>query len=191
VCYVFTDCLVTASNAVAPSASVFHCFTSSLAALYLTVNTAFLSNDLKTIKLLRFQRLHQRRLSNNSLRLGLSLDFSLTSRLGPTGWCFDSPDIASARTKQKTPCLCWCGWRGIPWSAVAALSAWHRTAWQHRLPQLSYYCVTSPQTRTWRVPLLRVSEAVITWPGSRGNVFTVITSQRPSLLTSAAMPQCI
>jgi hypothetical protein len=83
-----------------------------------------------------------------------------------------SSEIASERTQQKTPFLCWCGWRGITCSFVAVLSGWRRTAWQHCFPQLSYCCVTSSQTRTWRVSLLHIIAGVATWPGSHGNVFT-------------------
>jgi hypothetical protein len=57
-----------------------------------------------------------------------------------------SSDTASEWTQQETPFPCWCLWRGITCSIAAALSAWCRTAWQHRFPQLSYCCVTSPQT---------------------------------------------
>jgi hypothetical protein len=43
-------------------------------------------------------------------------------------------DIASERTQQKTPFLCWCGWRGITCSIATAMSAWCRTAWLTPLP---------------------------------------------------------
>jgi hypothetical protein len=92
--------------------------------------------------------------------------------------------------------LCWCGWR-IARSIVTALSAWSRTAWQYRFPQLSYCSVTSPQTRARRVPLLHASAIMVTWSGSRGKVFySAIPSQRPSLLIkhfrhSADMPHYI
>jgi hypothetical protein len=70
-----------------------------------------------------------------------------------------SSDIVSERTQQKTPFLCWCGWCGITCSIAAALSNLCGTSWQHRFPQLSYCCVTSP--RTWRVPLLRVQSLLM------------------------------
>jgi hypothetical protein len=46
--------------------------------------------------------------------------------LHSTNWAErgQSSDIASKRTQQKTPFLCWCGWRGITCSIAAALSAW-------------------------------------------------------------------
>jgi hypothetical protein len=89
--------------------------------------------------------------------------------------------MVSPRIHQKTPFLCCCGWRGNMCSIVTALSAWHRTAKKNRFPQLSCCCVTSPQTRTRRVPLLWVNMAVVTWPGSRGNVFTELLPVNCSL----------
>jgi hypothetical protein len=79
-----------------------------------------------------------------------------STRLHSTYWTqlSWSSDIAPERTQQKTSSPYWCEWRGITCSIAAALSAWCRTAWQHRFPQLYYCCVMSP--RIWRFPLLLV-----------------------------------
>jgi hypothetical protein len=97
---VFTGSLVTASNDVASSPSM---FTSLLAGDCLTTNSALLRNDLKQCGFLRLPGLYQVRLSHNGLRLGLVrllVDSRLSTLLGLTGTCFDSPDIASVWTHR-------------------------------------------------------------------------------------------
>jgi hypothetical protein len=131
---VFTCCLVTVSNAVASSASV---FTSLQAGDFLTYNSALLRNELQQweapppptpppeVTLTTASG------SDSSVCLP-AFRLSLDSLLGLTGLCFNSPHISSART--------------------------HRV---HRFPQFLYCRVTSLQTRTWLVPLLRLSVAVM------------------------------
>jgi hypothetical protein len=90
----------------------------------------------------------------------LATDFSCTDWL-----VFRFFRCSLCRDPQRTPFLCWC-------AIVAALSTWYQLVWQLCFPQLSRFCMTSLQTWTWHVPLLHVSAAVVTWPGSHGNVFT-------------------
>jgi hypothetical protein len=89
-----------------------------------------------------------------SLKNSLHSTSSSSTPLRWLNWTQSSGNTASEQTQQKSPFLCWCGWSGVTCSTAVALSAWCRTAWQHRLPQLSYCCVTSLQM--WRVSLLRV-----------------------------------
>jgi hypothetical protein len=55
---------------------------------------------------------------------------------------------------------------------------------KHQFPLFIYWCVTWLQKRTWRVPLLHVRVAVVTWFG--------IATQQPSLLItySDSQPTC-
>jgi hypothetical protein len=99
VCCVFTGYL--AFSAVASSASVFHRFTSSLAVAHVTNNSAFLRNDLLHWGLLRQGRLSEATSDGCLPTTNCRLTILDISRL--TGMCFDSPDIASAWTQQKTP----------------------------------------------------------------------------------------
>jgi hypothetical protein len=100
---VFTGCLVTASKAVAPSASVIK---SLMAGDRFTTNSALLRNSLQQWGLFHLPRLHQGRLSRNSLRLGLvclladSLWTEAQTHFSTlTGLCLDPP--ASARNHRE------------------------------------------------------------------------------------------
>jgi hypothetical protein len=129
-----------ASHSVTPSATV---FMSLLVGDCLTAKSVLLHNGLQR-GLLHLTPLSQGWLSQPrdwANRLWARNTHVLDSQL--TGLCFDSPDIASART--------------------------HR---EHSFPHFLYFCMTSLQTRMWRAPLLLVSTSMATWPDSIGNVFT-------------------
>jgi hypothetical protein len=88
-------------------------------------------------------------------------------------------------------------WLSLDWLACVSILHTQPPCWpnrKHYFPQFLYCCVMSLQTWTWHVPVLCVSAAVVTRPGSCGNEIRAIALQWPSLLKklvwlSASIPQ--